>query len=264
MSKTIVIVRKEWSELRKDVRVLLGALAPALVFALLPLLLVFIAAKAPLDQIDIEEFARLIAANSALTGLSAREIAQAVAGIQSATIFLLLPIITPSVIASYSIVGEKTNRTLEPLLATPVRTRELLLGKILASLLPAVAVTWLAAALFAAGVAVVAVSRRVFFAIVSPAWLLIILVITPLIALIVVAAMVAVSSRVNDPRTAQQVSSFLVVPFVLLFVGQIAGLVVLQPSLVLVAVLVLASIAALALWGVTRIFRREVILTRWR
>ena len=112
--------------------------------------------------------------------------------------------------------------------------------------------------------AAITTSRRAFAAIVSPAWLLILLVVTPLLSLIVIAALVAVSSRVNDPRTAQQVSGFLVIPFVLIFVGQIAGLIVLGPALVLAASLVLALIAALALWGVTRLFQREVILTRWR
>ena len=264
MKKTLVILRKEWLELRKDVKVLLGSLTPALLLALLPLGLVYAAGRVPVEEIDLNDFARVAAANAALAGLTDRETLQAVAGIQSSTCFILLPMIIPSVIASYSVVGEKTNRTLEPLLATPVRTWELLLGKILAALIPALAASWLGSAIFIAGMAVVAVSRPVFAAIVSPAWLLVLILVTPLLALIVIAIMVAVSSRVNDPRTAQQVSGFLVIPFVLLFVGQIAGLVVLRPALVLAAIVVLACLAALALWGVTRLFQREVILTRWR
>lgn len=264
MRKTLVIVRKEWLELRKDLKILLAALAPALIFVLLPLALVYLAGRVPLEQLDLNDFTRLIAANTTLAGLSPRETIQAIAGIQGSTLFLLLPIITPSVLASYSVVGEKTNRTLEPVLATPVRTWELLLGKIIAALAPAVGATWLAGGIFIAGVAATAVSRPVFAAIVGPAWLILLLLATPLLALIVIAAMVAVSSRVNDPRTAQQVSGFLIIPFVLLFVGQIAGLVVLRPALILAAVAALALIAALALWAVTRLFAREAILTRWR
>jgi ABC-2 type transport system permease protein len=262
--KVRVILRKEWLELRQDAKLLLAASAPALLFTVLPLVLVYLAGRVPIPQSDIDDLSRFIAANTALAGLTSTELIQAVAGVQFSTFFVLLPIITPSVLAAYSIVGEKTNRTLEPLLATPVRTWELLLGKILAALIPAVALSWVAGGIFIAGIAWVASSRRVFAAIISPAWLLILLLVTPLLSLIVIAALVAVSSRVNDPRTAQQVSGFLVIPFVLIFVGQIAGLVVLGPALVLVASLVLALIAALALWGVTRLFQREVILTRWR
>lgn len=264
MRKVLVILRKEWLELRQDAKILVGATAPALIFTLLPIAVVYFVRLAPLGSSDIEDLSRFIAANSALAGLDSSELAQAVVGLQFSTFFVLLPIITPSVLASYSVVGEKTNRTLEPLLATPVRTWELLLGKILAALIPAVALSWFAGGIFIAGMATVTTSRRVFAAIVSPAWLLILFVITPLLALTVIAALVAISSRVNDPRTAQQVSGFLVIPFVLIFVGQIAGLVVLGPGLVLIASIVLALIAALTLWGVTRLFQREVILTRWR
>jgi ABC-2 type transport system permease protein len=264
MRKIRVIVRKEWLELRQDLKLLLAATAPALFFTFLPLALVALVGRVPIPQSDREELSRFIAANTALDGLNSVELMQAIVGVQFSSFFVLLPIITPSVLASYSVVGEKTNRTLEPLLATPVRTWELLLGKILAALIPAVALSWFAGGTFIAGIAAVASSRRVFAAIVSPAWLLLLIVVTPLLALIVIAALVAVSSRVNDPRTAQQVSGFLVIPFVLLFVGQLAGLVVLGPALVLVASVVLALIAALALWGVTRLFQREVILTRWR
>ena len=48
-------------------------------------------------------------------------------------LFMLMPLIIPVSIAAYSIVGEKTTRSLEPLLATPVTTAELLVGKSLAA-----------------------------------------------------------------------------------------------------------------------------------
>jgi hypothetical protein len=45
-------------------------------------------------------------------------------------IFIIVPATLPTIIASYSIVGEKNNRSLEPLLATPTTDGELLAGKI--------------------------------------------------------------------------------------------------------------------------------------
>jgi ABC-2 type transport system permease protein len=157
----------------------------------------------------------------------------------------------------------KTNCTLEPLLATPIKTWELLAGKMLASLIPSMMLTWLAGAIFIAGVRVGAISERVFGAIVSPGWLTVFVVCTPLLALIAIAAMVAISARVNDPRTAQQASAWVVVPFLAVFFGQLAGVLVLSPLIALVAAIMLAVIAGLAIWVATGLFQREVILTKW-
>jgi ABC-2 type transport system permease protein len=144
-----------------------------------------------------------------------------------------------------------------------VRTVELLLGKALAALIPAVALTWTCGAVFAAAIAGMVASPRVFAAIVSPAWLIVLLLCAPLLSLIAIAASVAISSRVNDPRTAQQLSGVVVVPILLIFFAQLAGVLVLSPALSLGAAAVLALVAALAIWGTTRLFQREVILTRW-
>jgi len=51
-------------------------------------------------------------------------------------------LIIPVNIAAYSVVGEKTTRSLEPLLATPITTAELLIGKNMAAAIPAVLATW--------------------------------------------------------------------------------------------------------------------------
>jgi ABC-2 type transport system permease protein len=197
-------------------------------------------------------------------GLSPFELGQALVGRQFSVLFLLLPIFIPSVLASYAIVGEKRERTLEPVLATPIRTWELLLGKTLAALIPALAITITSAILFVVGILSFAVSDRVRQIIVTPGWILAVLVDTPLLALTGVALIVVLSSRVNDPRTAQQFSAVLVVPVLGLLFGQLAGVIVLGPALALGIGAILAVIAAGALWLATRLFQREVILTRWR
>jgi len=83
-------------------------------------------------------------------------------------------------------------------------------------------------------------------------------------ALTAIAATVAISARVNDPRNAQQVNALMVLPTMSLIFGQATGLIVLSPLMVLMAIVVLALLAALATWGVVRLFERETILTRWR
>ena len=263
MNHIAVLLQKEWLEFKRQQMLVLGIVVLPLLLTLIPLVALFAIGAAP-SAGNTDEFTReLMKTNPALAGMSEPEAGQAVMGQAFSTMFLLMPMILPSIIAAYAIVGEKTNHTLEPLLATPVKTWELLAGKMLASLIPSMVLTWLAGAIFVAGVRVGAISGRVFNAIVSPGWLTVLLLCAPLLALIAIAAMVAISSRVNDPRTAQQFSAWVVVPFLAVFFGQLVGVLVLSPLIAVGAALVLALIAALAVWGATRLFQREVILTRW-
>ena len=50
--------------------------------------------------------------------------------------YLILAGLIPTTIASYSIVGEKVEKSLEPLLATPTTDSEILLGKGISAFLP--------------------------------------------------------------------------------------------------------------------------------
>ena len=260
MRKALVVLEKEWLDLRLQRGLLLATL-------LLPPGLTALAVA------GFFAVGRITGPNTSTGGLplpaefqalTAVELGQALVGRQFSTLFLLLPVFVPSVIAAYSIVGEKRDRTLEPLLATPIETWQLLLGKALASLVPATIVTLGSAAVFVGGVFAFAVSPRVPPVVVTPGWIVTVIVDAPLLAAIGIALIVVVSSRVNDPRSAQQITAVLIVPVLALLFGQLAGVVVLGPAFALVIGIVLAALAALALWGATRLFQREAILTRWR
>lgn len=261
MNRILVILEKEWRELRQDRSLVLSTLLPPLLLTIMPLGIMRLIGGTP-DE-DTADLGMALA-DPTLAGLSSAELGQAVIGKQFALIFLLLPLIIPSIIAAYSIVGEKTRRTLEPVLATPISTWELLLAKSLTALIPAVGLTWACAAIFAAGTRLVALSPRVADAIVTPAWLAVLGLCVPPLALISVAAAVAISSRVNDPRTAQQLTAVAVVPFLALFFGQLVGVLVLSPALAIGAAVFLSVLAAAGLWVTTLVFQREAILTRWK
>jgi ABC-type Na+ efflux pump permease subunit len=59
-----------------------------------------------------------------------------------------IPALVPAAVAAYAVVGERQQGTLEPVLTTPVRRGEFLLGKALAALVPSVAVAYAVYALF--------------------------------------------------------------------------------------------------------------------
>lgn len=253
MKKIRLILRKEWTELRQQKVLMISVFILPLLFAAMSVN--GLSRSAPAAQ--------GVAPNAATVGMTALETIQATNGQIFRALFLLLPLMIPGVIAAYSVVGEKTNRTLEPLLAAPVRVSELLLAKSLAALIPAVAATWIAAGAFVAALTSLAISPAVVAVIVTPGWLIVLLLASPLIALISIAVTVFLSSRVNDPRTAQTVTTLVLTPL-LIFIGvQVFGVLVLSPAVALSVVAVLIVIAAIAFWGASKMFQREVILTRW-
>jgi ABC-2 type transport system permease protein len=75
---------------------------------------------------------------------------------------------------------------------------------------------------------------------------------------------IMVSSRVNDPRVAEQLSAVVILPLMAVFFGQIAGLFILNSTLVLIMCVVLLLVDILVIYLAIRLFQRETILTRWK
>jgi ABC-2 type transport system permease protein len=122
-----------------------------------------------------------------------------------------VPVILPAAISAYSVVGERDQGTLEPLLTTPVRRGELMLGKGLAAVVPAVAVTYVLYVIFV-------VAARVWAAHVafSDIWqvppILVEVLFAPLLATWAVCVGMAISVRSADVRVAQQLSTLASLP----------------------------------------------------
>jgi ABC-2 type transport system permease protein len=75
---------------------------------------------------------------------------------------------------------------------------------------------------------------------------------------------VMISSRVNDPRVAEQISMVVIVPVLGGFFGQIAGLFVLNKQIITIVGFVMLLLDAILFYFATRVFQREQILTRWK
>ena len=147
--KIKTIIRKEWAEVFKNKMVLFTIIFLPLLFTALPLIFLFSTRDAGLADMGSELPPQL----SALCGkdLTGGECFQVYMTSQMMLLFMMMPLIIPVNIAAYSIVGEKTTRSLEPLLATPITTLELVIGKNLASAIPAIAATFMGFGLYGAG-----------------------------------------------------------------------------------------------------------------
>ena len=197
-------------------------------------------------------------------GLTSAECFQVFMVSQFMMLFMLLPMVIPGTIAAYSVVGEKTTRSLEPLLATPISTAELLVGKCLAAVIPAVIATYGAFIIFAAGSGIMVKNKLLLTALLDARWLIAIIVVGPLLAILEVTFALMVSSRVNDPRVAEQVSMVIILPILAGFFGQMAGWFILDRQLILIVALVMLVLDTLMFYLATQFFQREAILTRWK
>lgn len=126
---------------------------------------------------------------------------------------LAVPALVPATLASYSVVGERQQGTLEPVLTTPTRREEFLLGKALAAFIPAVAISYVVFLLFVAVVEVFA-HPGIAHAVIRGPELAAQLVFTPLLTAWAIWVGVAVSTRTNDVRTAQQLATLASLPTV--------------------------------------------------
>jgi ABC-2 type transport system permease protein len=178
-------------------------------------------------------------------------------------LFLLTPITGAMALAAHSIVGEKQARTLEPLLASPVTTVELLVSKVLGALLPTLAISLAGLTLYFAGIVIFA-DVGVAGAMLTARTFLLVALVGPAAALVSLQSAIVISSRVNDARTAQQFGVLIVIPLTALLVAQFTGSLWLSATALGLVGLGLVAIWVLLTMVSARLFEREAILTRWR
>lgn len=230
------IYRKELREYRRNGSIVAGMMIIALIFVIIPL---------------IEFIALPASASSALRS-------------GDALVYMLgIPAIVPAFVAAYSVVGERQQGTLEPVLTTPIRREELLLGKALAALVPSLVVAYAVYTLVLACIALFA-QPGVASALIRGPDLLAQLLFTPLLAAWSIWVAIAISTRSSDVRVAQQLGVLGGFPAIL--VANLIALNVIHATLGLalglaVALLVLDGIG----WRiVSAAFDRERLITGTR
>jgi len=180
------------------------------------------------------------------------------------TIFIILAALLPAVMASYSMIGEKIEKSLEPLLATPATDGELLLGKSLAAFIPSIGATYAGACLYIAAVDILASGRLGYVPL--PDWnsAAVLLLAAPFACLFSVEFSIIISSRVNDIRSAQQLGALVILPLLAIFLLGQTG--VLSPNgydmLIVSGILLVADV--LLSFALRATFQREEILTKWK
>jgi ABC-2 type transport system permease protein len=178
--------------------------------------------------------------------------------------FVIGAALLPVTIASYSVIGEKIQKSLEPLLATPTTDEEILAGKGIAAFLPAIGASYIGAVIFM--VLVDIFTSGILGYVYYPNWnmAIILLLLAPLACLLSVGYNVLISSRLNDVRTAQQVGALIILPLAAVYFLTEFGAITLTTNILLIMAACLAALDVIIFFLVRATFQREEILTKWK
>lgn len=235
-SHTFAVFRKELRDYRRNRTVIWTMAVLPLIFVALPTIQLF---SVPIDATGPEVTARL--------------------GV-SLLYLLLVPTVVPATLAAYSVVGEREQGTLEPVLTTPVRREELLLGKAFAALAPTLVIAYTMYGIFLVCAALLA-HEGMRAAVFQGEHVLVQVLFTPLLANWSIWAGIAISTRAGDVRTAQQLTVLTSLPPLVLTVLMGFGVIAytLPVALVLAAALLVIDLGAWRL--VSALFDRERLVT---
>jgi ABC-2 type transport system permease protein len=232
------LIRKEFAEYRRNKLIVLT-------MTILPAAFLFIAVRTAF----------------ALPAHASPAVLRAVFG-QARLFLLILPLFLPSTIAAYSVIGEREQGALEPVLTTPATDGELLLGKALAPAVPAIGLSWLLYAGYLAFVVVIGKSVALH-EMATGTQLIAEAVLAPTLAGYAIIFGLLISARSTDIRVAQQLSVLASLPLLVVVAissFQVAGK---GPGFYVAASAVVLVLDAVGLVLATRAFSRERLLSRY-
>jgi ABC-2 type transport system permease protein len=269
MKRIAALLVKDLAELRQSPGIFIPALLTGGAAILYPFVIAVIipyfAGERLSDSSDVEIAELFYRTEPSIRGLNPEAAIQAFIFQQTLALLVGLTTVTGGMsVAAHSVIGEKQARTLEPLLATPLRTGELLAAKVIGAALPGVALTTACFAVYLALVGIFA-EPAVWKALLTIRSLALVFLIGPLAALLGLQLAVCASSRVNDPRSAQQLGAIIIIiPVGVLQVAQFAAGVVLTAPILLAVGVALTVGNLLVLRAAIALFDRETILVRWK
>ncbi len=264
------IMKKDWIEAGQNKGFSIPTVVVSVVFSLfipvLVLLLFRLAPSAAMNGLNPEELAGFMAnfpsaVTESLSGLGEIEtMLVVVLGYLYAPMFLTIPLMVSTIIASDSFAGERERKTIESLLYTPATDQELLLGKALAAFVPAILLTWFCFLIYSLVLNTLGFSiyGRVWFPTLN--WIPLIFWVTPAVSAIGTMFTVLVSSKNPTFMGSYQTSGVLVLVVLGLVAGQAVGLLYLGMGVSLLLGLIFWMIAAFLTYLAGRVFNRKALL----
>lgn len=172
-------------------------------------------------------------------------------------LFMIIPVMLATVLASTSFLGEKEHKTLEGLLYTPITIKNLILGKVLASAIPALLLTWLSILCYITIINVLGWSSFGHMILPNMTWLLASFVVMPLLVILSILLVVGGSQYLKTSKSAQSIAMLLIMPIVMMMVSQMMGVFILGLLETLIGLVILFVITVLVFFVVVKRFDFE-------
>jgi len=264
--KRAAIIKKDITNITGNKRNLVAIIIVSLVMTVfLPLVFILTIHLSPVDSPDMMDFYRLMGiAGIDYENIDYESLKHSLTELIMNNIiplfFLLIPVMTSSVMAADSFVGEKEKKTLETLLYCPLPLKDIFRGKVLASFLLSMAVCF-----FSFLIMLVVTELLLFFMtgkLIMPGvnWLVMMFLVSPAAALISISLIVRSSSKAQTSEEAQQTSLFLIMPLLVIMMGQFMGVMMLSSIIFFAIGALLALIAFLLFRGAFGKINYETVL----
>ena len=259
-SAIYAIIRKDIRSVTSNRQLFLPILlVPLIMIVVLPTIFVVTVRFVPEEAGDLDALLSLLPV-SALDGGAEQALIQIILNNILPVFFLIIPIMTSSVMAAGSFVGEKEKHTLETLLYCPLPLGRIFYAKIMASFLMSMMVSLLS---FAVMLAFMETEMFILFgALTVPSlnWLIMLFLLSPAVSLIAITLIVRGSAKAQTMEESQQKAVFLILPLILLIVGQFSGVLLVSGWLLLILALACGAAAWFLMRGCRKRFTCESLL----
>lgn len=264
--RAILIASKDWEEVFENKITLLSIILPYIIPVAFPLLILvsfrFFGSEI-YKYISEEEFELMSRIYPALSNM---DILQAsiyiICVLLIPLLFIVFSLASTSIITADSFAGEKERKTLEALFASPLSDAELFMGKLLASIIPSIILTYLFY-----GITIVLVNLLTLD-IFGYIWYppleagVTVFIITPLYAFLGMTLVIWGSSRSGTVRDASNYAGILILPILFFVISALLGYIIINVIYLLLLALVLGVLDILAFIFSYRTFDRERLITR--
>ena len=256
------LMRKDFAEVWKTPMLRNTLLAlPAILMVVMPVMFLLVAYFAPMEQMNgMDEILALLPEKA--QSLNERQMMfYTMTTMMAPMFFLMIPLMSSTVTASSSFVGEKERGTIETLLLTPMTVRQIFRAKVEMCVRLSLLVTGISLVLFAitALVGNVILEMPFWF---DWSWVVLVVLLAPALTVFGVVFMVLVSGRSKSYMEAMQTSGYVVLPIILLFIGQFTGLFVLGAVVLLVVAAVVILLDAFLFRIASGLFTAEKLLKK--
>nr|WP_263313392.1 ABC transporter permease subunit [Mammaliicoccus sp. Marseille-Q6498] len=259
------IIKKDILEIKKDP----GTIAPLLIIpfifsVILPLLVILGGSNNTVLNFigGIKLFTEKVPSSILPVGLDSNDkIIYAILMYFFVPFFLLIPVIISTILSTSSLTGEKERKTLEGLLYTPINNKELMLGKILASMLPAIIITWISLVVYGLILDIYSFKNFDQFIFPNMNWIIIGVFLAPLITFLSITLVVFISHKAKTSKSAQSVSMLLILPLIGSLISQASGVILFGYKLTIIIFICLFIIDVFVYLLVSKKFNKEKFLT---